>query len=178
MRFTLIFRGSLPSNGRPEQKHEIRRFFHPQLKRLWDQEPLLNWSGAPHVTSDVSGHKFRSLVHSEFRFLAELDLLMLRAGAPGALVSAGDIDNRLKTLFDALQAPDTAQEVPRNWMPDEPEKPFFCLLENDRLITRLNVEVAQLLDSPEGAGRNYCELVIRVRVHALSPTYAGQSILS
>jgi hypothetical protein len=40
---------------------------------------------------------------------AELDVLLLAANLPGALIRrGGDIDNRLKTLFDALSVPANA----------------------------------------------------------------------
>ena len=40
MHFHLNYRGSLPSNGTPKQKHCLRMHFHEQLKHLWSQKPL------------------------------------------------------------------------------------------------------------------------------------------
>jgi hypothetical protein len=40
MEFRLFYRGLLKSNGGPAEKQTIRRWFHPQLKKLWTQEPL------------------------------------------------------------------------------------------------------------------------------------------
>ena len=46
---------------------------------------------------------FVPLVTREMDVVAELSIIMLRPEIPGQLVTqGGDIDNRLKTLFDAL----------------------------------------------------------------------------
>jgi hypothetical protein len=48
--------------------------------------------------------------------------------------SHGDIDNRLKTLFDCLTLPDPNQGYEAE-TPAQDELPYFyCLLEDDRLI--------------------------------------------
>jgi len=43
--FRLIYYGELPSSSnakrRPKEKHAIRRFIHPQLRRLWELKPNL-----------------------------------------------------------------------------------------------------------------------------------------
>src|ERR1700687_822862 len=80
-----------------------------------------------------------------------LDILFLRRDGPGSLVrSGGDIDNRLKVLFDALRMPQTPDEVCGDTLgPDE--DPFFCLLEDDKLISKAQVDTNWLL-TPPGAG--------------------------
>jgi len=40
MKFRLVYRGELKSNGDPTHKHEIRRVFHNQLSNLWRDFPL------------------------------------------------------------------------------------------------------------------------------------------
>ena len=46
MRFKLVLRGSLPSEGRGtiDAKHRLRREMHPQLRMLWDTHPTLGGS--------------------------------------------------------------------------------------------------------------------------------------
>ncbi|HOA94424.1 MAG TPA: hypothetical protein PKJ79_11745, partial [Quisquiliibacterium sp.] len=57
----------------------------------------------------------------------------------------GDIDNRLKTLLDGLRMPRGANEG-RQTLLDTPDPvPFFCLLEDDSLVTKVTVESEQLL---------------------------------
>jgi hypothetical protein len=41
-----------------------------------------------------------------------LNILFLRADIPGKVVQSGDIDNRLKTLFDALRMPQPTWKWP------------------------------------------------------------------
>jgi hypothetical protein len=126
----------------------------------------------------VGGFTFRSLVHQRYKLRAELNVLMLRPGTPGHLVAAGDIDNRLKTLFDGLRAPGKADELPDGWQPEDQTSPTFCLLEDDRLITRLNLEVGELLrPPPEGTSLNYVELVMGVCLSTVAPTHGSVMLL-
>lgn len=131
---------------------------HPQLKELWRTHPALaeseKWitrsdsSGDDEsvLVKEIAGSDFASLVHPYLKLYAELDILVLRPEAPGAVIShSGDIDNQLKTLFDALRRPADSNEVPSGWSPDEDQKPVHCLLDDDKLITRVGVETDRLL---------------------------------
>lgn len=69
-----------------------------------------------------------------------LSIVMLRPGVPGGLVRDGDIDNRLKTLFDALHPP---QAAPKS----HTEGSMFCLLEDDSQIESVSVQTRRLWDS-------------------------------
>ena len=74
-------------------------------------------------------------------------MVLLRPEEPGNVVTqGGDVDNRLKTLFDALAIPQ-ANQIPTGDTPGEDELPFHCLLEDDNLITCIRVTVDRLLDS-------------------------------
>jgi hypothetical protein len=75
----------------------------------------------------------------------ELKILFLRREEPGSLIlQAGDLDNRLKTLFDALRVP-TEQELIED---KDPTDPIFCLLESDAMITGLSIKTDRLLTGP------------------------------
>jgi hypothetical protein len=94
-------------------------------------------------------------------------VLLLRPEAPGQLFTqSGDIDNRLKTLFDALKIPTPNEEYGKRSR-HEDEEPFFCLLADDKLITKVAVETDQLLDV-SGVGPvdlvHEASLVITVRL--------------
>src|SRR6266851_2022476 len=123
-----------------QRKHEIRQRFHPQLKGLWDTTPFLKTGGrsgpSALVTEDspdippydvaalgakysLYGWNFVPLVTEELNLICGLDILFLRPSAPGQLVSGGDLDNRLKTLFDALRIPE-ANEMYADRVPDDP----------------------------------------------------------
>jgi hypothetical protein len=72
--------------------------------------------------------------------------LYLRPALPGSLITeAGDIDNKLKTLFDALKMPNRKQELGTYRLPSDDENPFYVLLEEDKLISRVSVETDILL---------------------------------
>ena len=171
MEFVLYYRGNLKANGKKEEKHKIRQHFHPQLSMLWKQDPLKDHADklkhhedlAPHefsILEQVGDYTFAPLVCSKLHLVVSLAVTMLRPESPGKIVTqAGDIDNRLKTLFDALKMP-SAQELPSGATPEQDECPFFCLLEDDSLITKLVVETDRLLD-PSAQGS---EVVLLLRI--------------
>jgi hypothetical protein len=96
----------------------------------------------------------------------------LRRDHPGNLVSyGGDIDNRLKTLFDALRMPNTCDEL-AGVPPEADEDPFYVLLEDDALITKVSVTTDRLLLPPVGEEHiNDVQLVIVVGVNVIAVTY-------
>lgn len=181
MEFRLTYQGPLSANGSPKEKQEIRRKLRQQLAELWKQSPL---SEAREVrlarndgklTRTVDGFDFIPLVNKRFCLICALDILFLRREEPGSLVRhGGDIDNRLKTLFDALRMPHAASELPPGDMPTPDEKPFDCLLEDDQLITEVKVTTDRLLQPPAGSNTDVL-LVVHVR---LKPTrVTGENLL-
>ena len=108
-----------------------------------EREPLVD------IIADLyreNNYRFVPLVRKDWHLCCELDVLFLRQDPPGSIVHAGDIDNRLKTLIDALRKPESAAELAGNGTPKEDEDPFFVLLEDDKLVTALSVETDTLLD--------------------------------
>jgi len=153
----LHYRGSLRSNGNPSHKHELRQHFHKQLKKLWSQVPLSEvapiflqprTAGNYCLLRPLSGFTFVPLVTAEMNVVAELSVTILRPESPGNLITqGGDIDNRLKTLFDALTMPRLPNALPSSAVPTSEESPFFyCLLEDDNLVTAVSVRTEQLLE--------------------------------
>lgn len=182
MEFTLFYDGKLTSNANASRKHQIRKQFHEQMKVLWDQEPLahlkngiLQGSGPedpPGVPTHRKKFEFVPLVHSYLQLVAELDITMLLPGPPGQIIRrGGDLDNRLKTLLDALTTPDQNQTPDGN--PEPGEQPFFCLLEDDKLITGLSIKTDRLLVA--GAGSDDVRLLIRVNPRAVVATFSNLS---
>ncbi|WP_199040033.1 hypothetical protein [Glycomyces salinus] len=191
MRFTLTYNGRLPATSNAKTKHHIRRELHPQVKELWRTHPALVGhstfiesgpdrsdpdSDVGRLLTSIDGNDFASLVHPYLRLHAELDIFVLRPEPPGALIThAGDIDNQIKTLFDALRRPADVNEVPRGWTPDENEEPLHCLLEDDKLITRVNVETDRLLTP--GLDSKNVQLTIRVTVKGFTATWANLGMI-
>jgi hypothetical protein len=82
------------------------------------------------------------------------------------LIKGGDLDNRIKTLFDALRLPKSLEEV-NGEVQDEP---IFCLFEDDRLISEFRIVADHLLLLPKEteANPNDVFLVIDVTLHAFA----------
>ncbi|MGH3951392.1 MAG: hypothetical protein ACRDSE_20120 [Pseudonocardiaceae bacterium] len=191
MRFTLTYTGRLPGSSDAKVKHRIRLELHPQLKALWATHPALvnkeNWIAESQIDSsdenkkailikEIDGNVFASLVHPYLRLYAELDILVLRPNAPGAVIShSGDIDNQLKTLFDALRRPVDVSEVPKSWEAETDERPLHCLLDDDKLITRVSVDTDRLLIP--GADPKDVQVTVRVAVKGFTATWGNLGLI-
>ncbi len=94
----------------------------------------------------VGAYLFAPLVYQEINLVAKLEITMLRPEEPGSIVShGGDIDNRIKTLFDALRMPQAATEIPEDWKQTDDEQPLCCLLQDDSLVVDVSVRTDRLL---------------------------------
>lgn len=194
LEFKLIYRGRLPAvsrnSTRAKEKHQIRKLFHKQLKQLWSiQPPMSHWMTqvVPAKSSPTNedatvmeiiahkytrlGYRFVPLITEERSLGAELDILFLRRDPPGQVVSSagGDLDNRLKVLFDAFRIPSFDPEV-AGFEVEADENPFFVLLEDDSLISKITISTDRLLTPLEdNESINDVHLVIGVRVKVFRP---------
>ena len=113
---------------------------------------------------------FAPLVSAEMNATAELVVTLLRPEPPGNLLTqGGDIDNRLKTLFDALTMPRHLNALAIGSTPSADEAPFFCLLEDDNLVTSIQVKTEQLLEQVEDPA--LVDLFINVRTRITRITF-------
>lgn len=167
MEFRLTYAGPLyahnesqtgPRSTKTLHKHVLRKHFHGQLKALWQQHPALLdlTADAQQPESMWKPYSRENIIWQPIvragmpSLVCRLDILMLRHGGRGGVLA--DIDNRLKTLFDALQLVERPGDLPADPTTGEPvkatedEKPFYVLLENDRLITAISVETDTLLE--------------------------------
>ena len=138
------------------------------------QKPLVEVVASRH---EHFGYRFVPLVTKYFRLLCSLHVLFLRHDVPGSAIQAGDIDNRIKTLIDALRPPQTQNElVDTDSTPDEGEDPFFCLLEDDNQVSGFTVETDTLLEAVnEPSDERRVKIVVTVE---LRPYYATPFNLS
>jgi hypothetical protein len=174
VQFRLLYSGNrLTASDNPKDKHAVRREFHRQLRRLWSAKPRLRqlarvYGGTPlrdagkvSFTDDEAtsayfsklgnayergGFHFVPLVEESLQLNVSLDILFLRPDDHPLIQQGGDLDNRLKTLFDSLKVPSSTNGLGGH--PDEDEEPFFVLLEDDDLITEFKVSTDTLLMLP------------------------------
>lgn len=197
--FKLIYRGRLPavsrSSTRSKEKHEIRKVLHRQLREFWKAQKFLStWlvreaqgSGGKTVADVMAdryarcGYRFLPLITESRALGAELDILFLRRDPPGKVVSSagGDLDNRLKVLFDAFRMPHYDQEV-AGFVVEADEEPFFILLEDDSLISKITISTDRLLtplEDNESVNDVHLIIGVRVKVFALGQNFDGLPFL-
>lgn len=171
------------NDPRTADKHDIRCHLDRQLADLWSRDRRLKdikldairkavkserfEYDLPRPLGSDSSQKYYYIEHpgrdvrfiplvTALRFMrCELSVTMYRHQGPafkGCLLEAnGDIDNQLKTLFDALRMPQEPGQIPAKWAAERPH--FFCLLEDDSLVTKLTLETKHFLGEttiPEG----------------------------
>jgi hypothetical protein len=96
--------------------------------------------------------------------VCDLDILFLRRGIPGRLISSdGDLDNRIKILFDSLRMPADDNEV-RGVEQKGDARGIICLLEDDGLITGFRVTSDQILDPLTDQNRHNVQLIVNVEI--------------
>lgn len=156
MQFRLTYNGQIQSRqqaGLPAVQ-AIREALSPQIERLWQYPPLnqstdwLNPSGTYHACSTVDDWNFVSTISNTIGLYGELDILILRPQPLGSVVSKdGDLDNKLKTLIDALTLPtlQQVQDMKRKHGLEQRERQF-CVFSDDNLITKLSVTSDRLLE--------------------------------
>ncbi len=189
------------TDRRAAHKHELRRHFHKQLRHFFETDKFLSGPHfevprhlqekfgvedntlrpraevLPHLYEKF-GYRFVPLVRDEEFLSCSLRILLLRRDPPGSIYNRGDIDNRIKTVLDALRQPANAKEV--SMLPAGiDEDPFFVLLEDDSQVTHLEVETDRLLvpttrDADDSAT---VHLVISVDVRPYFGTFDNGSFL-
>lgn len=92
---------------------------------------------------ELNGRVFCPLIDRRRSLVCHLDIKLLSRDDVRGIVHGGDLDNRMKTLFDALRIPQHEDEVPGKGMGIFPT---LCLLEDDSLITKLSIVKERLLD--------------------------------
>jgi hypothetical protein len=195
MEFRLIRQGVVYPSGnkknRPGHKHDIRKQFHPQLRRLWQEAPQMNHEPTPGIMTWNAPKKTHTIEHLMDRFksvdynfvplvteqlsvFCELEILFLRKDQLRSVVrSTGDIDGKIKTILDALRYPKDKAEFGAYELPSDDEKPFYCLLQDDKLISKLSVETDLLLRPTSGEEHNPHDslVIITIRIRPMTVTW-------
>jgi hypothetical protein len=194
LEFPLTYVGPLPSQQASspvkQVKHDIRRRIHNQLRDLVERSPELklivglqigtvyDHDIAESISALVSrcriaGFHFVPLVIGPAQTACHLDIRFLRRERPGHLITkpkdeyGGDLDNRLKIFLDALRVPSDENELPAGIKPEADEEPFYCLLQDDSLITKFQVASDMLLGTPSSGKLTDVQLVVDVLIRRM-----------
>ena len=158
LKFTLTYEGTLKTGGpKADRKHDRRKEFHSQLKRLWEVNSLLaHWTlpvdkfrAAP--ASEVLAQRHAKLGAFEFvplitRELAVEAALQFHILRPTTFKGQNaDPDNIVKVLVDSLKMPQNNDELPHNSLPLENEKPLYVLMQDDSLVSKITSTSDELL---------------------------------
>ncbi len=151
MKFKLLYFGDIFVNPKKRAQHiaDIRMQFHPQLKRLIELQPWNNLTKymvpdatkSPIITRHIGGIDWNPIITPNLKMIAELDILLMHPEIVG--VAHSDIDNRVKTIMDGLRCPQNEHEIGQNTPSDI--GPIYTLLDDDHLVTKLNVNTSHLL---------------------------------
>ena len=193
--FRLTYEGKLLADSqrsaearkaRAKHKHEIRKKFHKQLKKLWESSPQLSekaFEGGDFLIIGTDeemkhtipklrnrftrcGYEFVPLATRNLGLLCNVDVLLLRPDPKWTIIqgNSGDIDNRVKTLFDAFRTPSRTDEL-GGYAAEADEIPFFTLLEDDSLITKATMEIDTLYQPvSDPPSQNDVRIVITFRL--------------
>src|SRR5215204_700245 len=122
MEFTLHYRGPLKAatgrNKRKDHKHDLRRYFHKQLKELWKLPQLSEFRDSLIVPEPdalesrtplrrVGQYHFAPLIGSYFHLVASLEIVMLRPRARRPDLRTGR--GHRQPAKDPLRRPEGAQ---------------------------------------------------------------------
>jgi hypothetical protein len=120
------------------------------------------------------GAWFRPLVRESFALHCGLKILFLRKEGPGRVYQGGDLDGRIKTLLDALTMPQHKEQVLDKTSTQL--DPIYCLLEDDSLVSGLDVQSERLLTDKSHVA-DYARLTIEVDVRVRQAMIYNQSFL-
>lgn len=159
----------------------MRRSFSAQLEKVWGKAPfetLKEWedtafaAGAPKFTRAVSGQTFVPLYGRDVGVGVDLDITLL-TGMPvrKAVISAGDLDNRVKRIIDALRVPNGQGEMSHKLSPGGR---YYCLMEDDDAVLSLGARLGPYLGSDDTA---VSFAIVRVRPIAMRVTLGNLAML-
>jgi hypothetical protein len=178
MKFTLTYTGELPASGnRPKSKlptiWAIRNKLADQLANVLNTHPAISSRGSTASRAaygalrnpiERSGHKFFPLVRHELGTVCGLTIKMLVNHEVGSIVTqAGDLDNRLKTLLDALRVPKDNE-----FRDFAPEGDCPCLLHDDAMVVQLAVSTERWFSAAPKSEKDV-ELHTDVRIWTARP---------
>jgi hypothetical protein len=167
-------------------KSRIRAAVHPQIRDFWLSHPSSSFPSSPvtakftekglpfweyysdqHkvVSASKHIHRFAPLITERVYNGCSVSVLFLRRDTPNTpLIHQGDLDNRMKVLFDALRMPQKPLEIEDSLQPTD-QNPCFCLVEDDKYIDHVSITTDRLL-VPLQAGESIEDVLVVIHVVA------------
>lgn len=182
MEFKLVYKGEMKTHPKHRKHyiHDIRLLFHEQLKNLMKIPPFselkkfinpddakffeMHGRRPKNIVKKINGVEFVPIISPEMDLLAEIDIEILHPELLGT--ARADIDNRLKTLLDTLKRPQNPMEIPRE---QAKGARIYTLLDDDKMITKLNVNTSHLLI--EDVAPDEIFMLINIKVVASKGTF-------
>jgi len=176
MEFCLHYYGRLKSRDTAAGKHEIRKALHSQIKSLCEAAPFAQAFKGDIEERRKPTEKPMFIEHGDRRYwfliseylktVADLNITTLVPHEVGRIVqNGGDIDNRIKTLFDALRVPSVPSEIPASDSFDYTKGGMYCLLEDDKLINRISIRSYQD-HAPDDTDSVRCLIEVETKITA------------
>jgi hypothetical protein len=155
-----------------QKHHDDKGPMLPTERRLQDDGPRKIFDLCEPI--EKHGAWFRPLIRDSYALHCGLKILFLRKEAPGKVYQGGDIDGRIKTLLDSLTMPRHVEQVLDK--SSTSFSPMHCLLEDDSMVSGLDVESERLLTAADYPV-DFVRLVIEVDVRIRQATIYNQSFL-
>lgn len=142
---------------------------HPRILNTGSEIELLD------LCEPINKHGvwFKPLVRESYALHCGLKITFLRQEPPGKVYQSGDLDGRMKTLLDALAMPQHKEQILGQSTKFDP---IFCLLEDDALVSGLQIESERLLTDKNNPP-DYVRLNIEVDVRVRQARIYNQSFL-
>ncbi len=159
MEFVLTYKGRIPAKAsNRDVMWDMRRSFDRQLRKLWGKPPftiLAEWEasdfagGAPNFLIKRGTQTFVPLYGMNVGVGVSLDIKLL-TGLPERkpVISAGDLDNRIKRIIDALRAAANNDELAED-LP--PASRWHCLMDDDSSVLSLTASLGPYLGCDDPA---------------------------
>ncbi|HEV8348219.1 MAG TPA: hypothetical protein VGQ16_16700 [Vicinamibacterales bacterium] len=184
MKLLLRYRDNLPASAGPAEKMQLRFFLSRQLRRVWEnyfeakhplgQLPRAKPTKLPAANSlpyfmtvfdDEPSYRFVPLVTHGNKIRCRLSIRYgrWRTGGAAQLLDNGDIDARLKVLFDGLSIPQANQLNFSKVHLEHQTDTCFVLAEDDRLIESVEIGTFEILDAPKGQKEDNLETVFHIQ---------------
>ena len=176
MQIFLSYEGVTSTTGHVAKKFIYRRFFRSQLQEL--EQHLIERDCPSHFNfnegnlKSVGDFTFLPLVTNACNKVIDFKFTFLSHFEPGNGLAfpTGDTDNHLKALIDGLRMPNTVNEI-RQEKPKKDESVFHCLMEDDGIVRKINIEHQKLLFDSKVKNRNPKNVFVLVEVNIL-PKYS------